>query len=102
MNAVMSIGYVDVPGFPVGSAVAMIAATVTNSANTAVTQNVVPGTSTVTFPNLPADTYTYSVAGVDGSTPPNTYGTPVTGTFTITQPTTVTLNLPSTVSVVQS
>ena len=95
MTAVMAIVYADVANFPAGSVVANIVATVTGSA-APVSQTVPPGTSSISF-DLPPDTYNFSVAGVDASN--NIFGTPVTGSFVIAAPNTVTLSLPSTVTV---
>jgi hypothetical protein len=100
-DVTLAIVYTDVPGFPAGSVVDHIVATVTGTANTTpVTQNAPPGTASIVFPSLPADTYTFSVGGTDAAG--TVFGTAVTGSFTITEPTTVTLSLPSTVDVTQS
>ena len=102
MNAILSIVYAPVPGFPAGSVVANILATITGSAagSTPIVQTGAPGATSIEFANVAADTYTYSVSGEDASG--NTYGTAVTGTFTITAPATVTLSLPSSVTVAQT
>lgn len=100
MNAVMTVVYSLIGGFPAGSVVANVVASITGAATPVVSQTVAPGTATIAFDNVPADTYTYSVQAVDASN--NTFGTAVTGTFTITAPTTVTLSLPSSVVVVQT
>ncbi len=105
MNLDLAVTYADVAGFPPGSAVIAIEATITGSAvgnTTPTVQTQPPGTAAFVFPLTVADTYTYSVQGIDGATPPNTYGTPVTGSFVITAPTTVTLALPSAVVASQS
>lgn len=104
-NLNLAVVYADIPGFPAGAAVAAITATVTGTAagnTTPIVQVGAPGVASFTFPLTVADTYSYSVEGVDGATPPNTYGTPVTGTFVITAPATVTLSLPSSVTPSQS
>ena len=100
MNALLAILYSDVPGFPAGSAVSHIVASITGAVTPVQTQTVAPGAPSVTFASVPADTYTYSVAGVDSAG--NTYGTAVTGTFTVTAPATVTLSLPSAVTASQT
>jgi hypothetical protein len=100
MNAVLAVLYSVVPGFPAGSVVASISASITGTITPVVTQSVPPDTAGITFANVPADTYTFSVQGVDAAG--NTFGTPVTGTFTISAPATVSLSLPATVSVTQT
>lgn len=100
MNLDLGIVYADVPGFPTGSVVAHILASITGLVTPVATQIALPGAATIEFANVAADTYTYSVAGVDASN--NTFGTPVTGTFVITAPATVTLSLPSAVTPSQS
>lgn len=100
MNAVLAVGYAQVPGFPAGSVVASILATLTGAVTPSVTQSVPPDTASITFANVPADTYTIIVAGQDASG--NTFGTPVTGSFTIAAPATVSLSLPASVSATQS
>jgi len=105
MNLDLAISYADVSGFPAGSAVAAIQATVTGTAagnTTPIVQSVAPGTASVVFALTVADTYTYSVVAVDSATPPNEYGSPVTGSFAITAPATVTLSIPATVTASQS
>jgi hypothetical protein len=101
-NAVASIQYSDVPGFPPGSAIDHIEVTVQGAAPGAapITQNVAPGTTSVTFNSLPDDSYTISVEAVDANN--NVFGTPVTGTFSISTVGTVTLSLPSAVSAGQA
>lgn len=98
MNLALAISYAPVDGFPAGSAVAGIQITVVGSApgnTTPIVQTVSPGTDIVSFPLAVADTYSYSIEGVDAATPPNTFGSPVVGSFAITAPATVTLTLPS-------
>jgi hypothetical protein len=105
MNLVLAVAYAPVSGFPAGSAVNVIQATVTGTAagnTTPIVQTAPDGTGAFTFPLTVADTYTYTVEALDASTPPNTYGTPVTGSFVVTAPTTVTLTLPSTVTASQT
>jgi hypothetical protein len=100
MNLALAISYAPIDGFPAGSAVAAIQVTVTGTTvgnTTPIVQSVAPGTSTISFPLTVADTYTYSVSAVDAATPPDDFGTAVTGSFVITAPVTVTLTLPSSV-----
>jgi len=98
MNAILSILYADVPGFPAGSVVATISATLTGA--TTITQTGAPGAVSIEFANVAADTYAYSVVAEDASG--NKFGSPVMGTIVITAPATVTLSLPSTVSATQT
>ena len=101
MNAVLAISYTVVPGFPSGSVVDNIVATVTGTLNaTPVVQKAPADSASITFAGLPADTYTYSVAGVDAAG--NVFGTPVSGSFTLVAPVTVSLSLPSAVTASQS
>ena len=100
MNLDLAIVYADVPGFPTGSVVAHILASITGAVTPVATQIALPGATSIVFANVPADTYTYSVSGVDASN--NTFGTAVTGTFVVTAPATVTLSLPSTVTASQT
>ena len=97
-QAILAVSYADVPGFPAGSAVANVVASISGASS--VSQTVPPGTAAVTFADLPAGDYSYSVSAVDASGA--VLGTPVTGTFTVAVvDTTVTLSLPSTVGVTQ-
>ena len=105
MNLALVISYAPVDGFPAGSAVAAIQVTVTGTApgnTTPIVQTGAPGTLDVSFPLTVADTYTYSVVAIDAATPPDTYGTAVTGSFAIVAPATVTLTLPASVVASQS
>ncbi len=104
MNAVLAVTYALVPGFAQGTVVDHIACVLSDAAvppvNPPLSQNVAPGTPSVTFANVPAGTYNFSVAGQDASN--NVLGTPVTGSITIAVPTTISLSLPSAVSASQS
>ena len=93
MNAIGAITYADVAGFPAGSVVDHIAVTLTDAGGVVTGQNVPPGTATVTFTNVAAGTYTTSVAAKSASGA--TFGTAVTGTFTVDAPATVNLSLPN-------
>jgi hypothetical protein len=100
-NAVASITYASVAGFPLGSVVDHIAVTITGSKSgntTPVVSNVAPGTATVTFTNLIPDTYGIVVQGMPATGPG--FGSPVNASITITA-TTMSLTLPSAVSVTQ-
>jgi hypothetical protein len=105
VNLNLQVSYADVPGFPPGSAVAAIQVTVTGSApgnTTPLVETVPPGTAEVAVPLTVADTYTYAVQAIDAATPPNSYGSPISGSFSITAPVTVSLSLPSSVAASQS
>jgi hypothetical protein len=93
MNAILNGSYIDTPGFPTGSVVANIVATIIGTTVGKAQQTVAPGTTSITFPNVAADTYTFEVAAVDAAG--NVFGTPSSGSFTVTVPTTVTLSLPT-------
>ena len=54
----------------------------------------------MSFPNVAAGSYSFSVAAQDSTGA--VLGTPVTGTFTITAPATISLSLPSVVTPTQS
>lgn len=97
-NAVLTIGYADVPGFPPGSVVAHIVVLITNqSASPPASQSqvVAPGTVTVNFDNLAEGDYSVSVqANAADGTP---LGSPAIGTFKVAVPASVTLSLPTSV-----
>ena len=99
MTEVFTISYSDVPGFPVGSSVAQIVVTITGTAGPVV-QKVAPGTATVSFLDVLADTYTFDVHAEDASG--TSFGHNVTGSFVVTAPATVTLSLPSSASTAQA
>lgn len=97
-TVVGALTYADVPGFPAGSVLDHIVVSVTDtsvSPTTTVSQNVAPGTASVSF-DLEAGSYSFTVAGVDASGV--VFGTPVTGSFSVTAPATVSLSLPSAAS----
>lgn len=101
-TVVGSITYADVPGFPAGTAVDHVVVSVTDtsvSPTTTVSQNIAAGVTSVSF-DLDAGSYSYTVAGVDAGGV--VLGTPVTGSFSVTAPATVTLNLPSAASFSQA
>lgn len=93
MNLDLALTYSDVPGFPVGSAVAQIVATLLGSAPgaTKVSAAVGPAAAAIEFANVAADTYTYTVSNVDAAG--NVLGSVVTGSFTVTTPQTISLSL---------
>jgi len=88
------------PTFPAGTSVASIVATITGAAagnTTPITQTVAAAAPSITFDNVIADSYTYSVAAVDSKGA--VLGTAVTGSFTVSAPATISLSLPSTVAI---
>ena len=105
MNLNLAVTYAAVAGFPAGSVVASYVATVTGTAagnTTPIVQSVAAASAPASFvfPLTVADTYSYSVSGQDANG--NTFGTPITGSFAITAPATVSLSLPATVAASQS
>jgi hypothetical protein len=102
MNALISLVYSVIAGFPAGSVVDHILVTVTGATAgaTPLSQKLAPDASSVTFANLPADTYTVTAQGFPAIGAG--FGTPAGTTFTITAPATVSLSLPATVTAAQS
>lgn len=100
-DAVASISYSDVPGFPAGTSVGSIEVTVTPSGGTPILQSVAPGTTSVTFTGLADGNYTADAQAVGADD--SLLGSPVSTTFTIASGGggTVTLSLPSGLSVAQ-
>lgn len=92
-NAILTGSYVATDGFPPGSVVDHILATITGAATPAQSQAVAPGTTTITFAAVAPDTYNFTVAAMDANN--NVFGTPSSGSFTVSASTTVTLSLPS-------
>jgi hypothetical protein len=93
----ITIGFTDTPGFPAGSAVDHVRLTVTGALGSSASQAVAVGVTSVNYTFGVPDTYTVTVQAVaaDGSV----FGTPVSTTFVVAAPATVTLSLPSSVSV---
>jgi hypothetical protein len=88
--------------YPAGTT-GTVQVTVTGTASgntTPIVETAAPGTAEVTVPIAVADTYNYSVVLVDQNS--NPLSTPVTGSFAITQPTTVTIATPAQVTASQS
>lgn len=88
---------------PAGTVVDHITVTVTGSAagnTTPVSQSVPAGTTSVTFTSLPADTYTATAQAFPATGAG--LGTPATGSFTITEPFTVTVQVPGALSFQQT
>ena len=103
MNALFAIVYAAVGGFAPGTVVSDIQITITGTAagnTTPVVGTVAAGTTSADIALGVADAYSYSVQGLDASGKP--LGTAVTGTFTLAAPATITLQLPSSVTVTQS
>jgi len=98
-NVVLTPVFGPVSGFPPSSVVAgiLIAAVAGTPANSPAPQTVAPGTATVVFANLAADTYSFSATPVDAngnaltapgySVPSVSVTVPVTQTITLTVPT---------------
>lgn len=98
-DALVAITYVPFQA-PMGSTVdhITVSAVASNTANNPPSQDVVPGTPTVTFSNLAPDTYTFSAQAMaaDGTG----FSVPVTVTLTITS-SSVTLQVPGTITATQ-
>jgi len=91
--------------FPSGSGpIATISYTITGSADGNITPltGTIPLNATQLTITLIADTYTWTLVNSDAASPPNTYGGPFTGTFTIQAPATVSLSLASGLTVISS
>jgi len=81
--------------FPVGTALGAIVASLTGSAagnTTPVTQTVAAGTSDIVFSAVVPDTYAISVQQQDANG--NALGAAITGSVTVSAPSTVTLSVP--------
>ncbi len=100
-NAILAIGFAgSAPTFPPGTVVASLAITVTGTAagnTTPITGQVAPNSTSATVDITVPDTYTASVQAQDANG--NALGPPATDTFVVTAPATVSLSLPSTVTV---
>jgi len=90
-QVMLAILYQDVPGFPVGTVVQSIQVDLKGPGT--FSQTVPEGTGTVTFHDLDPGTYSYGIAALDASGA--VLGTPLSGSFDIPVPTTITLSLPS-------
>jgi hypothetical protein len=97
MSKIIAVSYAPVDGFPAGSAVDHIAITVTDPSAVATVINVAPDTASAPFDATIVGNYNVTAQAVaaDGSV----FGTPVSATFVVVAPVTVTLSLPSAVSV---
>lgn len=94
----ITISYADVPGFPAGSAVANINVTVSNpDATVQPVQSLPPATTSATFTATQVGNYGISVQAVDATGA--ALGPAVTATFSVQAPSTVTLSLPSSITV---
>ena len=90
------------PTFLPGTVVDHIVASITDTSVTPPTSvsQTLPATATlVTFPNVDPGVYTISVVAQDAAN--SNLGSPVTGTFTVTAPATISLSLPSAVTATQ-
>lgn len=100
-NLILAVTYADVPGFAPGTTVGSVVATLVGAVNTTpVTQSSVTEADTITFVNVPADTYSYTVQALDANA--NPLGVAVVGSFTLTAPATITLSLPASVAASQA
>jgi hypothetical protein len=103
-NAVFSIAYADSPPvYPAGTTVAAVVVSISDTSVTppvSTSQSVAPGTAAVTFANVDAGSYTYSVQAMDATSAP--LGTAVTGTVSITAPATISISLPASATVTQA
>ena len=96
MDETFTITYTDVPGFPAGTTVNAIRVMISDtSGNQVQSQDVAPGTASVTFTGLTPGDFIASARGKDASD--NMLGDGVSCTFTVTAPT-VTLSLPASIS----
>jgi hypothetical protein len=94
-NLNLAVSYSVVDGFPEGSVVASVVATITGTAGSPISQTVAADAASIVFVGVDADTYSYSVNAVDASGA--VLGTPVIGSFVVSAPVTVSLSLPSAV-----
>lgn len=93
-NAVFAVAYSDVPGFAAGTVLDHVAVSISDTSAippTVTTQNVAPGTASVTFANLDVGSYTYTITNQDAANA--TLGSVVTGSFTVSAPATISLSL---------
>lgn len=101
-NVTLTVRYADSDGFPAGSAVVRILASLDtvppSNPSAPLVQTMDPGTLSCTFVNVPDGVWQFSVAAQDSNAA--TLGTAVGGSFTVADdPVTVTLSLPSGVTV---
>ena len=88
------------PTFPVGTTVDHIVVSISDTAVSPpilVSQNVPVGTTSVTFSNVAPGAYTASAQAEDATGA--ALGAAVTTTFTVDQPSTISLSLPSAITV---
>jgi hypothetical protein len=97
----LAIGYGSVAGFLAAAVVAAISISAVGAVNTTpLTMSVDPGTASVEFDSLPADTYTFTATPVDAQGNPLTapgYSPPSTS-LVVPADTTVTLSVPNTLA----
>lgn len=97
-NAVLTVAYTSFTA-PAGSVVDHISVTCVGATTGAQTpQQVAPGTASVTFSNLAPDTYTFTAQAFPATGAG--YGSPVSTTLVVVS-TTVTLQIPGTLSATQ-
>lgn len=93
VQEVINVSYTNTPGFPAGSVLASITATLVGTAagnTTPVTATVTLNAPSITVPLVP-DTYTWTLVNADAAG--NVFGGPFTGTGIVHAPATVTLAL---------
>lgn len=105
MNVSTSVSYGSVPGFAAAAVVAAIMVSLQGSdpAVKPLTQAVAPGTTSLSFSDVPADSYTVTAEPIDADANVLTAAgyTPPTTTLVVTAPSTVTLTVPVGVSASQ-
>jgi hypothetical protein len=104
-NAIVGLEYTSVSGIAAGTVAANVVVAITGTATgntTPQTQTVATGAVSATFFSVVPDSYTYVVTNTtaDGTVIPTP--SPVTGSFTITAPTTITLSLVTSATVTQA
>ena len=98
-NAVAIIAYANVPGFPLGTVIDHVSVSVTDQNNLVTKQDVKPGDTSANFTGLADGAYQATAQAFDGHG--TGLGSPATASFTITSPQTVSLSIPSALSVSQ-
>lgn len=100
-KVILVLTFAAVAGFPAGTSVDHLSATLTGGSGDALTASAPADATSIEFADVPAGDYSGSVSGRDSSN--NTLGTPVNFSFTVTPvDTSISLNLPSAVDVQQS
>lgn len=97
MKALIAVAFASVPGFPPGTTIDHLQATLSGAADSS--QSVPPDATSLVFDNLPAGGYSISLVAI-GSDGAN-LGTPATTTFTLTDTSSISLSLPATLTATQ-